>query len=79
MKTKAFRALEREAGHEIRAAVAHNVWDPVCGMFLIQSALRFTYEGQSFPLCGFPCASRFREDPERFLRAASRDDARSRK
>lgn len=71
METKQVRAFGRVAGHENPVAWAHVVRDPVCGTFLAQSALRFTYAGRSFPFCSFPCASRFREDPERFLRAVA--------
>ena len=67
MEAKQVGAFGR-ARHEKPAAWVHVVWDPVCGKFLAQSALRFTYGGRSFPFCSFPCASRFREDPERFLR-----------
>ncbi len=71
METKQVRAFGRAAGHENPVAWAHAVRDPVCGMLLAQSALRFTYGGWSFPFCSFPCASRFREDPERFLRTTA--------
>ncbi len=78
METKQVRAFGRPAGHENLVAWAHAVRDPVCGMLLAQSALRFTYGGRSFPFCSFPCASRFREGPERFLRAtAPTDDERN--
>ena len=71
MSMNQVKKLGRLAWHEIPAGLAHAARDPVCGMLLAQSALRFTYEGRSFPFCSFPCASRFREDPERFLRAAA--------
>ncbi len=71
METKQVRAFGRVAEHENPAAWAHAVRDPVCGTFLAQSALRFTYGERSFPFCSFSCASRFREDPERFLRTTA--------
>ncbi len=63
----------RRVGHDA-VGWEHPIRDPVCGMPVAQSVLRFTYEGRSFPFCSFRCASRFREDPERFLRATALAD-----
>jgi YHS domain-containing protein len=77
MKAIQVRAFERVAGLLDRVGWANAVRDPVCGMPLARSALRFTYEGRSFPFCSFRCVSLFKEDPERFLSAAApRDDER---
>jgi YHS domain-containing protein len=67
METNRSNTFRRIAGHETPTGPVKTAQDPVCGAFLAYGALRFIYDGHSFPFCGFPCLSRFRANPADFL------------
>ncbi|MQM27936.1 glycosyltransferase [Glycomyces albidus] len=55
------------------AAVAGEDRDPVCGMLLHQeNEHRYGYGGRTYRFCSASCAREFAENPELFLRTASR-------
>lgn len=66
MWAKQIKPSRRVAGHELAGASMGIARDPVCGMYVAQGPLQFTYRGRSFLFCGFPCLDRFRQEPEAF-------------
>jgi YHS domain-containing protein len=45
--------------------------DPVCGMDVEESsaAAKHVYKGQTYFFCSHHCLAKFKEDPEKFLKA----------
>ncbi|HEX2655293.1 MAG TPA: HAD-IC family P-type ATPase, partial [Xanthobacteraceae bacterium] len=51
--------------------------DPICGMTVApeRAAGSYAYNGQNYYFCGQHCLTKFKEDPEKFLRAPMQDHA----
>lgn len=49
--------------------------DPVCGMDVVESsaAAKHVYKGQTYLFCSHYCLAKFKENPEKFLRAPTRE------
>src|SRR6266481_8382495 len=51
--------------------------DPICGMEVDPSnaAESYTYNGQTYHFCSHRCLTKFKEDPERFLKGRANEHA----
>ena len=73
-----YLADDKDHGHpnEMPIVTAGEVTDPVCGMKVTpgSAAGKYDYKGETYYFCSKGCETKFRNDPEKYLHPAPKDD-----